>query len=51
MTCGGIYGNYSLLTLATTGCTEGVNAATPVAVWVGITSTGAALSTTITSAP
>ena len=51
MTCNGVYGNYSLTTLATTGCTEGVHGTTPVAVWVGITSTGAPLSTTITSAP
>ncbi len=51
MTCNGAYGNYSLTTLATTGCTEGVSPTTQVAVWVGITSTGAALSTTITSAP
>jgi hypothetical protein len=52
MTCNGVYGNYSLTTLATSGCSlEGITGATNVAVWVGITSTGSALSTTITSAP
>jgi hypothetical protein len=52
MTCNGAYGDYSLTTLATGGCSpEGVSGSTKVAVWVGITSTGAALSTTITSAP
>ena len=52
MTCNGTYGNYSLTALATTGCSpEGVTGTTKVAVWVGITSSGAALSTTITSAP
>jgi hypothetical protein len=52
MTCNGVYSNYSLTTLASTGCTEGVSASTPVAVWVGITALGAGdLSTTITLAP
>ena len=51
MTCNGVYGSYSLTPLASSGCSEGVSGSTPVAVWIGITSGGAALSTTITSAP
>ena len=52
MTCNGSYSNVSLSTLATTGCVpEGVSGTTSVAVWVGITSTGSALTTTITSTP
>ena len=52
LTCNGTYGNYSLNYMAGTGCSpEGITGATKVAVWVGITSTGSALSTTITSAP
>ncbi len=53
MTCNGVYGSYSLATLAASGCTpEGVSGTTNVAVWIGITSKGGApLSTTITSAP
>lgn len=52
LSCNGVYGSYSLTTLAASGCTtEGISGSTKVAVWVGITSTGSPLDTTITSAP
>jgi hypothetical protein len=50
MTCNATYQNVSLASL-TAGFCSGIDATTPVAVWIGITSTGDALSTTITSAP